>query len=420
VSKPATAEISVCLITPYPPNRHGLSEFSQSLVRGFEETAKNRIRLQIVSFTSDGADAAQPIDRGAAIHRVLRSGSTNTLSALRSIIGLFRLVTLLAKLRPDIVHVQFEFTRYYGGTIGEPFIFTIALAKRILRFKLISTLQTVWSRHSLIQRLGEVVRVDLIAAVLSPIYASYYFALEGVLVRTCDIVVLPTLTLGLPILHELKARYRHNGGCRIVEIPHGVYQVSVPSKSRRTGLMTILSFGAIRKGKGQEALIETVHRLKVEYGKDVKLVIAGFVGTSDTGHLEELIGLVARYDLSRQVKIIPRFLEPEEIVRWHELADVVIINYSRMVGPSGALMWAIATETVPIMMTSEFWTPNVPGIVVHTQEEMMRALAQLAKNRLALRQIRDKIAGYRTTYSFNNVAKLHLQLYQSLCAGRRR
>ena len=233
-------------------------------------------------------------------------------------------------------------------------------------------------------------------------------------------VLLPTLTFGLPMYQELKTKYGHYAGTRILEVPHGVYEVSESREVKKTDSMTILSFGAIRRGKGQESLIEMVHRLKSEYSVLVKLVIAGFTGSGDTGYLQELTNLVVKYELGERVTIIPRFLELDEVVRWHQVADVVIISYSRMVGPSGALMWAMATETVPIMMTGETWRPEVPGIVVHNQEEMMRVIVGLVKDDLALRQIRGEIVKYRTTYSFDSVAKLHLQLYQDLSAGQKK
>jgi len=410
---------TVCLITPYPPNRHGLSEFSQSLVRSFEKTAMGQLNLHVVSFTDD-SDKTSLVDGQTPIYRILRSGSNNFLSTFKSIPGLLRLMILLARLRPQIVHVEFEFTRYYGGTMGEPFIFVITLAKGMFGFRLISTLQTVWSRRWLMQRLGEVIKISGIRAVLSNIYASYYDMLEGLLVRTCDMVLLPTLTFGLPMYQELKTKYGHYAGTRILEVPHGVYEVSESREVKKTDSMTILSFGAIRRGKGQESLIEMVHRLKSEYSVLVKLVIAGFTGSGDTGYLQELTNLVVKYELGERVTIIPRFLELDEVVRWHQVADVVIISYSRMVGPSGALMWAMATETVPIMMTGETWRPEVPGIVVHNQEEMMRVIVGLVKDDLALRQIRGEIVKYRTTYSFDSVAKLHLQLYQDLSAGQKK
>ena len=412
--------MTVCLITPYPPNKHGLSEFSQSLVRALEDVPKRRINLHVVSFTEEHASNVSALDGQARVHKILKSGANNPLSTYKSIPSLLRLLILLAELRPEIVHVEFEFTRYYGGTIGEPFILFVAFAKRMLRFKLISTLQTVWSRRWLLQRLGEVIKINRVRAVLSAIYASYYDVFEGLLIRTCDMVLLPTLTLGLPMYQELKTKYGHYAGTRILEVPHGVYKVSGSRKVKKTDSMTILSFGAIRRGKGQESLIEMVHRLKSEYSVRVRLVIAGFTGSGDAGYLQELTNLVVKYELGEQVTIIPRFLELDEIVRWHQVADAIIISYSRMVGPSGALMWAMATETVPIMMTGETWRPEVPGIVVHNQEEMMHVIVGLVKDDLALRQIRGEIVKYRTTYSFDSVAKLHLQLYQDLSAGQKK
>ena len=73
-------------------------------------------------------------------------------------------------------------------------------------------------------------------------------------------------------------------------------------------------------------------------------------------------------------------MELDEVARWHQIADAIIISYSRIIGPSGALMWAIATETVPIIITGETWTPKVPGIIVHNQEEMMHAILRLVKD----------------------------------------
>jgi glycosyltransferase involved in cell wall biosynthesis len=415
-----SAGMTVCLITPYPPNKHGLSEFSQSLVRALEDVPKRRINLHVVSFTEEHARNVSALDGQARVHKILKSGTNNPLSTYESIPSLLRLLILLAELRPEIVHVEFEFTRYYGGTIGEPFILFAALAKRMLRFKLVSTLQTVWSRRWLLQRLGEVIKINRVRTVLSAIYASYYDVFEGLLIRTCDMVLLPTLTLGLPMYQELRTKYGHYAGTRILEVPHGVYKVSEPRKMKKTDSMTILSFGAIRRGKGQESLIEMVHRLKSEYSVRVRLVIAGFTGSGDTGYLQELTNLVVKYELGEQVTIIPRFLELDEVVRWHQVADAIIISYSRMVGPSGALMWAMATETVPIMMTGETWRPEVPGIVVHNQEEMMHVIVGLVKDDLALRQIRGEIVKYRTTYSFDSVAKLHLQLYQDLSADQKK
>ena len=137
----------VCLITPYPPNRHGLSEYSESLVRALEETAKKQVNLHVVTFKEDNEQTGSAVYCGTPVYRLLTPGSPNPLSTVKSIPDFLRLVMLLVKLKADIVHIEFEFTRYFGGTIGEPFVFSMVLAKNLLGFRLVSTLQTLWPRR---------------------------------------------------------------------------------------------------------------------------------------------------------------------------------------------------------------------------------------------------------------------------------
>lgn len=417
MSRTLADSMTVCLITPYPPNRHGLSEYSESLIRALEATAKKQVSLHVFCFKEGDDHVVSATDSGTLIHRLLTPGSANPLLTVKSIPELLGLVVFLGKLKPDIVHIEFEFTRYFGGTIGEPFVFAVGLAKALLGFRLVSTLQSVWPRRWLGQRIREVINLGILGQALSGVFAVYYNAVERLLVTTSDIILVPTLTLGLRTCPELRAKYAQ---VRMLEIPHGVYEVAESRRVKKSESFTILSFGGIRRGKGHEHLIEMIRRLKLETKRKVRLVIAGFPNPGDPNYPKELTDLIAKYGLSEEIVFIPRYLQLNEIVEWHRVADVVIMSYTRMVGASAALMWAMATDTVPIIVAGEVWTPEVPGIVVHDQEQMVRVVAGLLDDDNALGQIRDKIAKYRSTYSFSNVAKLHLEQYRAVLADRAR
>lgn len=411
--------IKLCFISPFPPSKEGLSEYSQSLIYSLKRISKEQLKIFVISFIENnkGELVSSIAEDDLSVYRVLKTGSANILSTVKMIPGFVKLILLLSKLRPDIIHLQFGFTRYFGGTLGEPFILLILLAKKISKFKLVTTLHTVWSKDYLIQRLEEVIKLHYLSIILGRLFLLYYNLVESLLIKISDVIVLPTKTFNLPIYSCLRGKYPSSN---IIEIPHGVYSYTpihtyIRKRDIKSNHILVLSFGSIRRGRGHEKLIDLIYKVKTEFKKDIKLVIAGYLPpTEDLYYLKRLIYLRDNYRLKDHIVFIPRYLPRDEVLRLHDIADLVIMDYSRMLGPSGALMWALATDTVPLIVANNDWKPGIPGIIVHDRKELPYILIELIESQSLYREIQKDITLYRKKYNFNNIGKLHLIIYKSL------
>ncbi len=130
-------------------------------------------------------------------------------------------------------------------------------------------------------------------------------------------------------------------------IPHGTYgdlashgkpDISEAEARRLLGAdddeIVVLLFGQLRSDKGVRDLV-----CAMSDAPDVRVVLAG----EDCGALEEVSDLLVDPHISRRLKILPGFADPEQTGRLFLACDVVALPYARA-SASGVLMLAYGYE----------------------------------------------------------------------------
>ena len=151
-------------------------------------------------------------------------------------------------------------------------------------------------------------------------------------------------------------------------IPHGVPDLpfvepnSVKPSVGLHGRPVLLSFGLVGPSKGYEAVIEALPAVVREV-PDARYVILGathpeLLRTEGEAYRERLTAQAAELGMSGHVVFVDRFVEPSELARWLEAADVFVTPYPNL-GQivSGTLSYAMAagkaSVSTPYLYASE-------------------------------------------------------------------
>lgn len=217
------------LVSPFPPKRDGLATYAQDLV----DVLDGRLDVRV---------ATQTVSSGNPSPHVLPVLSLNPWSVRR-------LARVIARFRPDTVHIQFTVPAYGVQTLW--LLLGLAVARRRGGFRTVWTLHEVVRETALLGRAGRMLyRLVLRLADLCVVLSQES---ERCLVEVCgappgSVVV---TAHGVP----------HRDDPRPGDAPDG----------------PIVYFGFLHTDKGIEHLIDAVARLRVELEPGPTLVIAGSV-----------------------------------------------------------------------------------------------------------------------------------------------
>jgi glycosyltransferase involved in cell wall biosynthesis len=229
------------------------------------------------------------------------------------------------------------------------------------------------------------------------------------------------------VVHSRRGRDRLVGELGVPEervrvIPHGVFMHLVeraparhpaPLPSQTEGLV-VLCFGLMRSYKGIDVLLEAWRQMvdAPEHPLDARaeLWIAG-MPRMDISSL--------RAGAPAGVRFVPRFIGDEELPGYFRRADLVVLPY-READQSGVLFTALAFGK-PLLLSDVGGFPEVEstGAARIVPAGSARALAGALRELLADRELLARMgAAARATaqgpYSWDAVARAHLELYESL------
>lgn len=141
----------------------------------------------------------------------------------------------------------------------------------------------------------------------------------------------------------------------IVNILHGapdaIEQYSREESRKQRNLqenkLIIFNFGLLHPKKGLEFLLEGFRQF-VSTQKNAQLILAGetLSTSSNTNYQDVLKKYIREHNFEKDVQIIPRFLEKEELYRYLRTADIVVLPYmKRDLVSSGPLSFATLADT---------------------------------------------------------------------------
>jgi len=264
----------------------------------------------------------------------------------------FQIFKIITSLKPDIVHVQFEF-----NTFGS--IFTIALFPlllillRLLRLKIIITIHgTIPLDSSIIKELAPKLFVTFTTAFLKLALTAIYSFIN---LLSHKIVVHSYV-----FKKWLGTHYKINTN-KINVIPHGVTNQSFNLKqggSQRWHLITgnkrvILYFGVLSPRKGLTYLLKAYTKFASKH-RDFILIVSGFEPAYYKGYMKTLRKLVEELKIEERV-IFTGFVTYEEVHELLTIAKIVVLPYLYSTSASGPLALAIGYHKPMIVTSTEFF-----------------------------------------------------------------
>lgn len=209
---------------------------------------------------------------------------------------------------------------------------------------------------------------------------------------------------------------------KVTVIPHGAFEHltrvdgerPLPTELAAVQGPVVLFFGLLRPYKGIDVLLDAWRRLGPDPGAELWIIGRARMDTS-----------ALRAASPSTVRWIERFVADEEVAAYFRRADLAVLPY-RQAEQSGVLFTALAFGT-PLLVSSVGGFPEIAaaGAAALVPEGDADALAGALQRLLADAGERDRLgaagrAAAAGPYSWDAVAACHMELYDTLTAGRRR
>jgi len=215
------------------------------------------------------------------------------------------------------------------------------------------------------------------------------------------------------------------GENRVKLVSHGVSKKEASSWQRKKvrekynleGKDTITFFGFLRPDKGIEYLILSFSEI-VKKRKDIILLIGGSTIKTWSKYPLQLKELAKSLKIDNYVKFTG-FVPEEEISALFTISKIVVMPYLRST-QSGVLHQAISSAT-PVIVSDvggigNFVKRNDIGLVVPPKDVglLTKAILNLLDDKRKLEVFRENELKLRKVISWDNVARLHMEIYKSV------
>ena len=323
------------MVSSFPPSLDGIASYTFGLVMGL--AMRGHVWEILVL-----SDSTVPEERrgllGDSHVEVIKAWSST------SIITSFRLWLRILNARPDIVHVQYEYSLYGRGMLSLILPLTLLLIK-LSRIPMLLTFHTVVPLHRLDRGFFERHGLGKRLVLLKRLFIINLTKLLG--------IVSNVIVVHVSSAREILARDYGFNRASIHVIPHGLKApvnepVTAQEAKRLTDLLdkvVILCFGFVRGGKGIEHAINAMATVAKLHPNAILAVVGGIPAASPENirYLGQLKDLVKGLSLQDNVRFVNRYLSEEEVWQYFSAADIVIFPYvdEEIVGASGPLSTSI-------------------------------------------------------------------------------
>ncbi|HEX2368370.1 MAG TPA: glycosyltransferase [Acidimicrobiia bacterium] len=370
-----TGDLSVALVSTYPPTRCGIGRFAQSLVSAWGETAHDTFVR--VARVAGADDPAHPLP-GVAIQFDPASSI-----AVRAAAGHIN--------RSDVALIQHEYG-LYGPDDGTAILDLVDQ----IRVPVTTVVHTVLPSPTATQR-----RIASRLADAGPIVASTETARSW-----------------------LRNRYGI-GESRIHVIPHGSSWRPMSPMWATAPRRHLVTWGLLGPGKGIERLLRAMAMIHLDPAVTLDIVgqthpkVLARSGQSYRNHLQRLC---SELGLASRIRFVDRYLEEGELQRLVSRADVVVIPYdSKVQVSSGVLTDAIAAGR-PVVATDfpharELLADGAGLVVPHSDEALAAAICRLLEDDDAYVSATRRALHASDRLSWESVAEQYIYLLRSAHRG---
>jgi len=399
----------------------GISDYGRSILKSMQPSYE----VLVLAHASSGRVNITSQVLGGRSVRVVRCWKPVSLKSPWFIPSLFKAIVNLVKAISAggsmLVHVEYDSSHAYGGTMGEPIIIALTAVKLLLRKPLSVTTHCTWEDEDIRKYVVETTGSKL----LSNLYSAYYRLMLRVLFTIADSVITLTMHPGSRAT-EITRRYAHAD--KVFEVIHGVPweegEGSASTDSR--GGFTALAFGSIRPGKYFEtAIVAFAEFLKMANVNDTELVIAGSPGSSFKGDftshcVRNLKRLCEDQGVEERVVFDVRHMPDEDVDALFRRSNVLLLLYGRRVGPSGVFARAVSCGLPTIMNTDGKFVAKcspLPAILMEGRDLADRAKA-VAEAMVRIKDdegFRERLIAamleYSHAYSYQKAAEKYHEIF---------
>lgn len=380
--------LKIVMVTSWPPRHCGIATYSQDLVRALR---KEGHEVHIVTFKDCGKRGEKNV------HPVLKTRRNRELAVAGWDQNLFEAI---AKIEPDVVHIQHEYGLYLFDDDN-----SAGLLRPFFKWKVESEIPVVVTYHS-------------VYTVLDRVEAIYM-----------DVALRLT---NAAIVHE---HYQKNllpiniGRVpdNVYVIPHGAKDVSpyarVKEKYGLAGKKVVGLIGWWEPNKGFERVVKMWPKIRKEVGSKAVLVVAGDARPgSSSGQIykPKLLKAVNKCPARKSIKVITGSFTPEEYDRVLSSFDLMVLPYSRA-SQSGNLAHSFALGVPCVATAMEGLKAEVEaskaGLTVPPGDdlELRSAISHLLKHDSLRKRYAKNASKYVTKrLKWSIVARKHSALYSKL------
>lgn len=221
------------------------------------------------------------------------------------------------------------------------------------------------------------------------------------------------LALSKSVENELK-RFANDRKIYRSELPrYNYYQtannVNITEVKSELGIaeddQVLLFFGYIRKYKGLEILIKAFPKILEKYPKSYLLIVGEFYDNPS-----KYLDLINRLNIGNKVRVINKFIPNEEISKYYQVSDVVILPY--LSATQSAILNVTYSFKKPAIVTNvgglaEFVIEGKTGFVVKpgSEDEIVKGYEEYLSKKDEVNFI-ENIVEYNSKNSFDNLPNL--------------
>jgi len=391
--------LRIAVVAPYPPPKakhvytSGVASYTKSLVEALRGI-NPRIEVHIVADRREGLPRLY-IDNNVVVHRVYN----------RRPLYVFQIFRELHRIKPNVVHIQYEYFLYGGLLTAVLFPLLVALS-RLASNKVVATLHGVIPLKLLDD--DEFRRENGIHGP-APVLKLGLLLITKLIVLFANKVIVHELFLKEYLVRCYKEKPR-----KIVIIPHGVEDVKPLPKEeakKKLGLegeTVLLYFGYLTGYKGLKEFLDAYKAVAKEIPNAV-LIIAGGLHPrliKEKWYRDWIRDLVEKalavwQEIRDHGRIMFIGYVPENrISLYFSAADIVVLPYKARIAASGPEALAIAFER-------PYFIPKDPnGCARMTVKTLTQKICEILESRNLL-----KVRRVKEVRNWTNIARLHLKVY---------
>jgi glycosyltransferase involved in cell wall biosynthesis len=320
---------------------------------------------------------------------------------------IFEILSQIKKDKPDVIHLQQEFTMY--GTFKNAFLFPfLPLLLRMMGGRVIITIHAAVYKNQINQefiQLFTTKRSSLIAPITLKIFFYYTFKLLSLF---SNAIICHT--------HLLKDILTSDWGVDANKV--FVISTGIPQKKMRTLKKKnyFFYYGYLVRRKGLEYVFKGFADFIKKY-KSYQLIIAGGIIKGQEAAFEEIKEMMAKFALSQNVKIRGFIDDEKELEKLYCQAYAVVIPAKVSMGSSGPLYHAQSYGKCILASNVGHFREDInhlyDGVLVDN-EQWRNVFQFVVRHPEVVKEIEKNVRAKAQEKSSIKIAQKHLELYKQI------